>query len=117
MDAGELRNILLNLRTRFARQQESIRSGALGDTGLHGAPINLAEQASDEREIDLMAERLTASSETLADIDEAIRKIDGGVFNVCEECGGEIGERRLGIRPWSKLCVACQRKTESEGES
>lgn len=118
MNALELKKTLLALRERLTSQQESIRNGALGDAGLRDlgrAPINLAEQASDEQELDLMAERLTASSETLADIDDAIRRLDEGQFNVCEECGGEIGVRRLGIRPWSRLCVDCKRKNESEG--
>ena len=120
MDAEELKKTLLALRGHLTNQQESIRNGALGDAALRDlgrTPLNFAEQASDEQELDLMADRLTASSETLADIDDAIRRLDEGMFNVCEECEGEIGVRRLGIRPWSRLCVACKRRIESEGES
>ncbi len=120
MTAKELKKTLLALRDRLSNQQVSIISGALGDAGLRDvgkAPINFAEQASDEQEIDLMAERVTASSETLAAIDDAITRIDAGCFNVCAECGGEIGERRLKIRPWATLCVKCQEKDEAEGES
>lgn len=119
MTADELKSMLLALRDRLGDQQESILSGALGDAGSRGvgkAPINLAEQASDEQEIDLMAGRLTSSSETLADVNDAIQRIDDGHFDECEECGGGIGERRLRIRPWARLCVECQRKNEAEGE-
>ncbi len=74
----------------------------------------MAEQASDEQELDMMVSRLNASSETLAEIDDAIGRIDAGQFNVCEECRGEIGERRLAVQPWARLCVKCKRKLEEE---
>ncbi|MDR0361390.1 MAG: TraR/DksA family transcriptional regulator [Planctomycetota bacterium] len=117
MNADQLRKTLEALRERMTESQRSIRDGAISDAGLRDlgkAPINFAEQASDEQELDLMAERLTTSSETLADIDDAIERIDAGHFNECEECGKEIGERRLSIRPWARLCVSCQRKLEKE---
>lgn len=120
MNADELKSTLLTLRDHLSSQQENIINDVLGDSGLRDtgkAPINFAEQASDEQEIDLMAERVTASSETLADIDEALDRIDAGLFNVCEECKGEIGERRLKVRPWSRLCVKCKQKHEAEEES
>ncbi|MDR1611855.1 MAG: TraR/DksA family transcriptional regulator [Planctomycetota bacterium] len=117
MNAEQLRRTLIALRDRMKESQRSIRDGAISDAGLRAigkAPTNFAEQASDEQEIDLMAERLTASSDTLADIDEAIGRTEEGHFNECEECGKEIGERRLAIKPWARLCVSCQRKFEKE---
>lgn len=120
MNAVDLKQTLLALRDRLTDQQESIMAGVMSDAGTRDvgrAPINFAEQASDEQELDLMAARLTSSSETLADIDEAIGRIDAGHFNECEECHKEIGERRLKIQPWARLCVDCKRKAEAEEES
>lgn len=120
MNADEVRKNLVDLRDNLTTRQESIINDVLGDSGLRDvgkAPINFAEQASDEQEIDLMAERVTASSETIADIDEAINRIDEGLFNVCENCNGEIGERRLKIRPWTSLCIKCQKEIEAEEQS
>ncbi len=117
MNADELRKTLVDLRENLTPRQESIVNDVLGDAGLRDAgkaPINFAEQASDEQEIDLMAERVTASSETIAEIDEAISRLDEGLFNVCESCNGEIGERRLSIRPWTSLCINCQKEIEAE---
>lgn len=117
MTPEKLRKNLLALKDRLADQQQAIRRGALeSDSGRFTAraPINLAEQASDEQELDMMASRLTASSETLNEIDEALDRLDAGLFNVCEECKGEIGDRRLEIQPWARLCVRCKRKLEEE---
>ncbi len=117
MDADTLRATLLVLRERMSDQQRQIRRDVQdGDSGRYSAraPINLAEQASDEQEMDILASRLTASSQSLADIDDALDRLESGAFNVCDECGKEIGERRLTIQPWATLCVTCQRKMEEE---
>lgn len=114
MTPEKLRNNLLAIRERLTEQQESIQRDALLETETARAPINMAEQASDEQELDLMVSRLTASSETLAEIDDALDRLDSGLYNVCEECQKEIGERRLKVQPWAKLCVSCKRKLEEE---
>lgn len=114
MTPEKLRKNLLAIRERLSEQQESIQRDALLDTDSARAPINMAEQASDEQELDLMVSRLTASSETLAEINEALDRLDTGLFNVCDECGKEIGVRRLTVQPWAKLCVDCKRKLEEE---
>lgn len=112
-----LRQKLVNLRSRFESSQEQQRETLTSDSGRFTAraPQNMAEQASDQQELDMMAKQLSASSERLSLIDEALGRLDAGHFNVCEECGGEIGERRLNIRPWSTVCVACQKKIEEGG--
>lgn len=48
-------------------------------------------------------------------IQEAIRRIDDGVYGICEECGEDIGVPRLKARPVTTLCVSCKARQE-EGE-
>jgi len=43
----------------------------------------------------------------LAQIDDAIVRIDGGSFGVCVSCGNDIPAARLDARPYSTQCVAC----------
>jgi len=43
----------------------------------------------------------------LAQIDDAIVRIDGGSFGVCVTCGNDIPAARLDARPYSTQCVAC----------
>lgn len=114
MNPEKLRKNLVALRERLTSDQATSRDNLKHESGrlTARAPINMAEQASEQQELDMMVSRINASSEALADIDEAIDRIDAGQFNVCEECKAEIGERRLVIQPWAKLCVKCQRKTE-----
>ena len=41
-------------------------------------------------------------------IDESLEKIDSGEYGYCEECGIEIGVRRLEARPTAALCIDCK---------
>jgi DnaK suppressor protein len=50
----------------------------------------------------------------LAKVKEAIKRVDGGTFGVCEGCGGEIDEKRLIARPMTTMCIDCKTVAEEE---
>jgi DnaK suppressor protein len=50
-------------------------------------------------------------------IDEAIARIDEGAFGVCEDCGEEIGLKRLEARPVTTLCIDCKTLQETREKS
>jgi len=39
---------------------------------------------------------------------EAIKRIDDGIFGICEVCGGPISEKRLIAQPVTTLCIDCK---------
>jgi len=43
---------------------------------------------------------------------DALERIEEGEYGICEECGIEIGTKRLEVYPTSKLCIACQEEFE-----
>ena len=49
----------------------------------------------------------------LAKITDAFARIDGGTYGKCEECGDEIGIKRLRARPVTTLCIACKSAQEA----
>ena len=51
-------------------------------------------------------------SETLGQIDEAIRRLEAGAYGTCANCGGEIAEPRLKALPFATLCLECQENAE-----
>ncbi len=53
----------------------------------------------------------------LAKIDEAIARIDDGTYGVCEDCGEEIGLKRLEARPVTTLCIDCKTVQETREKS
>ena len=50
----------------------------------------------------------------LKKIDEAIARIDGGTYGVCESCGEQISLKRLEARPVTTLCIDCKTRQEEE---
>ena len=43
----------------------------------------------------------------LADLDDAIGRLDEGRYGVCERCGGPIADERLEARPVARTCIRC----------
>jgi len=49
---------------------------------------------------------------TLKSIDRALARIEEGSFGECEECGADIGEKRLLAKPDAITCISCAEKLE-----
>lgn len=47
-------------------------------------------------------------------IQQALERLEAGVYGVCEECGEEIGIARLEARPVTTLCIQCKSDQEVE---
>lgn len=45
-------------------------------------------------------------------IDEALRRLNNGTYNLCDECDDEIGEDRLKAIPFTRYCRNCQERHE-----
>ena len=45
-------------------------------------------------------------------VEEAIFKIKGGTYGVCDSCSEYITLKRLEILPLTALCIACQESLE-----
>ena len=48
----------------------------------------------------------------LQKIDKALKKLDEGVFGICEDCEEPIGIKRLEARPETELCIRCKEDQE-----
>ena len=46
--------------------------------------------------------------ELRAKIQESLKRLNRGVYGICEDCGGRIEEARLNIMPTTTLCVGCK---------
>ena len=52
------------------------------------------------------------SEQVLAEIDDALRRIEDGTFGTCRTCGQPIAPERLEAMPWATQCIDCKRKDE-----
>jgi DnaK suppressor protein len=72
------------------------------------------DQAVAELDNNFMLKLRGREQKLLKKIDEAISRIDGGNYGVCESCGGEISVKRLEARPVTTLCIECKTAQEEE---
>src|ERR1700680_702654 len=52
---------------------------------------------------------------TVAEIDQALVRLDEGTYGRCVACGELIPEERLQAVPWAALCVPCSAKPRKSG--
>lgn len=45
-------------------------------------------------------------------IDNALERLNNGTIDECEDCGRQIGFRRLMVRPVTTLCIDCKEERE-----
>lgn len=75
---------------------------------------DLGDQASAETERSFMLRLRGRERRLLKKIDDAIDRIDRGVYGICDKCGNEIDVRRLEARPVTALCIECKKEQEQE---
>ncbi|MCL5024152.1 MAG: TraR/DksA family transcriptional regulator [Nitrospirae bacterium] len=75
---------------------------------------DMGDQASAEIDRSFMLRLRGREQRLLKKIEQAIEKIDTGIFGICDVCGEEITIKRLEARPVTTMCIFC--KTEQEEE-
>lgn len=66
------------------------------------------DRASQESDMALELRNRDRERKLIKKIDETFSKIDTGEYGYCENCGVEIGLRRLEARPTASLCIDCK---------
>ena len=66
------------------------------------------DRASQESDFTMELRTRDRERKLIKKIDESINMIDNHEYGYCEECGIEIGVRRLEARPTATLCIDCK---------
>jgi len=66
------------------------------------------DRASQESDIAQELRNRDRERKLIKKIDEAITRIDGGDYGYCNNCGVEIGLKRIEVRPTATLCIDCK---------
>jgi len=65
------------------------------------------EQAIERQNEEVLTALDDSLNEELEQIDEALYRIENGMYGKCSNCGNEIGEKRLMAVPHTSLCIEC----------
>jgi RNA polymerase-binding transcription factor len=106
----EIKKILVAQRKALLDEAEEALNALPGQTVFP----DLGDQATAEAERSLMLRLRGRDRMLLKKIENAIERIEQGIFGICEKCGSEIDMRRLEARPVTTLCIECKIQQEEE---
>jgi DnaK suppressor protein len=111
MDDKKIDHYRTVLLEQLRQQTEAVRDNqndalefAANDDGVKDVADQSVQDVNQEIEYRL-SER---ASQAVADIDQALLRIDEGSYGVCASCGKEIPERRLDALPTARYDAECQ---------
>lgn len=91
------------------------RSESGGD--LSRMPIHMADIGSDAYEQEFTLTLMATEEDTLGLVEQALERIRGRRYGICEECDGVINKKRLEAIPFAPTCIRCAEKLENGGIS
>ena len=65
-----------------------------------------------EQEQNIHCKRINFCTQNLKQIAAALNRLRQANYGICEECGAEIGEKRLQVMPFALYCFKCQEAIE-----
>jgi len=94
-------------------QDEAFHTGQYqGSRDLSRMPDHPANIATDNYEQEFMLGLLENERELLREIDQALERMDEGIYGICLGTGKPIGLPRLKARPWAKYSIEYARMLE-----
>jgi len=108
MNSGQrahFRRILETLKQELSEDIDRTVHAMQDEATLFADPNDRATQESD---IALELRNRDRERKLIKKIDETIGRIDKDDYGYCENCGVEIGLKRLEVRPTATLCIDCK---------
>jgi DnaK suppressor protein len=68
-------------------------------------PIHMADLGTDNNEIENTLGLVDSERKLLAEVDDALQRIEDGTYGICEGTGMPIPKERLEAIPWARYCV------------
>ena len=117
-DLKKYRRILLALARRLNGETESLTDEALRPAGAGGeaesinGPADVGDQSVDDETQDISLELFGNERLILAQVADALKRIDDGTYGRCSVCGRAIRPERLKAIPYTTLCLRDARVAE-----
>jgi DnaK suppressor protein len=96
-------------------ERDELATRVKGESAPSAPPVGHAQPSEDPVDdvaFDLEFHRRQSVYERLAQIDLALARVRNGGFGLCDECGGQIEQRRVDLDPAVRLCLGCQSAAE-----
>ena len=120
-DAGKYKKLLLDLRdhlidgVNFLANENLKRSSREASGELSGYSLHMADAGTDNFDREFALSLVSNEQEALYEIEEAMKRLEQGVYGLCGNCEKPIRKERLEAVPFARLCVGCQAMMEKTG--
>ncbi len=101
------KNLFSQLKSQKMKEYEKVLTLGIEKTDHYDHGI-------DEKSKVLALKLKSRTSFYLKKIEQALERLDEGVFGICEECEESISKDRLFARPTAHLCIKCKESEELE---
>jgi DnaK suppressor protein len=102
-----IREMLLKMRDRLTGQIST-----LSDDSLKYKDDGSSEDRTDDFDREFALNLVSSEHDAIFEIDGAMRRIEEGVYGLCDACGCSIEKARLHALPFARMCLKCQSEAE-----
>jgi DnaK suppressor protein len=103
------KSILMDWKQELMEEVDRTMHHMQEDAENHADP---SDRATQEEEFSLELRTRDRERKLIKKIDQTIDRIDKDDYGFCDQCGVEIGIRRLEARPTATLCIDCKTLAE-----
>ncbi len=116
-DIEYFRQLLLDHRAELLGDVESLTDERKSTTGnISNLPLHMADIGADHYDQEFTLGLLASERKLLAEIEDALYRMEQGYYGVCLETGLPIARSRLEAKPWAQFCIEAVREKERRGE-
>lgn len=114
MDLQDAREQLEQMLTELDAATATLEGEGAGEgSELSTHDQHPADTASELADVDRENAMLEAAEDQRVQVRAALARIDDGTYGTCTDCGAQISEARLQVRPEAARCIDCQSKAEA----
>lgn len=108
---------LLQSRDIVLGQMQFHRDEALdcSNSDKKGVTTHMADMGSDNSRHEMELHLLTEEGNVLELIEDALQRLGTDEFGKCQDCGEDISEARLEVKPYANYCIKCTTVREKNG--
>ncbi len=104
---------LVELRDRLRLQMSGLAKDSAVE--MDNYSLHMADSGTDNFDRDFALSLLSSDQDAVYEIEEAMKRIEKGIYGVCELTGKPIPKARLEAIPWTRFTVEAQAQLEKDG--
>lgn len=110
-DYEKYRQRLLSMKQELSARVDAVES----DLHHRQQPLekDFEEQAQQLENEEVLSALDEEGLSVLAQVNQALQRMEEGTYGICTACGAEIPEARLDAVPYASLCVQCAEAADS----